>query len=270
MELSWTSSSLTKTRTALLMADLSLEAEIHLLSTAEGGRRGVIRSGYRPSLWFGETSPRGEPELHSVLVQLHEREELLPGQRSSASIFPLAYETWPQVRPGMRFDLFDGGRSIGTGALRSTPAPSIAEPELRRALNSALEEWVIERFGDRVVRRPRLGEPLEPDLIAHFDDDEGHRHVLIAEVIAKKPRTRDVERLVRMMARHDALLGVIVALDDPSAVILDAIYQHGTVALLGDLRAPKIRVVTTRDLARGYIALLPTTQLPQEIALLAA
>jgi hypothetical protein len=58
-------------------------------------------------------------------------------------------------------------------------------------------------------------------------------------------------------------------LDWFSGVVVDLVIP-GTVALSGDLRAPKVRVVTTRDLARGYIGLLPTTQLPQEIALLAA
>jgi hypothetical protein len=133
-----------------------------------------------------------------------------------------------------------------------------------------LEEWVLDRFGERVARRPRLGEPLEPDLIAWFDDDEGRRHALIAEAVARKPRKSDVKRLARMMERHDASLGVIVAFDEPTAAILDAIYHFGTVTLAKDVRAPRIRVVTTHDLARDDVLLLPTKRQPEELALLAA
>ena len=252
------------------MAELSLKADIDLLPTERGGRRRSVRDGYRPALWFGETAPSGEPELHSALVRLQGGRELLPGQRGRVTIHPLAYETWPQVKPGLRFDLFDSGRAIGRGAIRSSLKQSAAEPELRRALSNALEEWVRERFGERVARRPRLGEPLEPDLIARFDDDEGRSHALIAEVIARRPGKRDIDRLARMMERHSASLGLIVTLEEPTAASLDAIYQHGTIALSGDLWVPRIRIVTTHDIVRENIELLPTKRQPQELELRAA
>jgi hypothetical protein len=252
------------------MAELALEAEIDLLPTDQGGRRRPMPNGFRPTLWFGETGPTGEPELHSAVLRLKRRDELAPGKHGRVLISPLAFETWPQVKSGTRFDIYDGGRIVGSGVLRTTPAASFAEEELRKALTNALEEWVIERFGDRVARRPRLGTPYEPDLVAWFDDESGDRHALVAEVVARKPGRKDVDRLARMMERHNASLGLVVALDEPSAATLDEIYRHGTIQLSPELRAPKIRVVTTRDLARAEIDLLPTRREPNALEVLAA
>jgi hypothetical protein len=252
------------------MADLSLEAEIDLLPTDRGGRRGPVGTGFRPALWFGETGPGGEPELHSVILCLKRGSEVAPGGHGEVLLSPLAYEAWPQVKPGTHFDVYDAGRHVGTGLLHTAPTPSAAEPELRKALTDALEEWVVERFGERVTRRPRLGGRLEPDLIAWFNDDEGKRHGLVAEVVARKPRKEDVDRLARMMQLHGASLGVVVALHEPTAATLDAIYRHGTVALSRDLWVPRIRVVTTRDLARDNVQLLPSKRQPEALELLAA
>lgn len=255
---------------ATRVADLSLEADIDLLPTEDGGRSGPVVSGYRPGLWFGETGPTGEPELHSTVLRLTRGHELAPGERGLVLITPLAYETWPHVRPGTRFDVYDAGRAIGAGSLRTIPSRSGAQSELRLALHRALEEWVLERFGERVSLRPRLGKRLEPDLIAWFDDDEGNRHLLVAEVVARKPGRRDVDRLARMMDQHSASLGLVVAFDEPSAAALDAIYRHGTVVLPRNLLAPKIRVVTSRDLTQNGLDLVPTKRQPEALQVVVA
>lgn len=252
------------------MADLSLDAEIDLMPTKRGGKRRLVRSGFRPALWFGDTGPSGEPELHSAILRLKRVDQLAPGERGEVVLSPVAYETWPDVKPGTHFDVYDAGRAVGTGILRTTPTSAVAEPELHKAVSSAFEEWVLERFADRVARRPRLGKRLEPDVIAWFDDDEGNRHTLIAEIVARRPARRDVDRLARMMRHHGASLGLVVALDEPSAATLDAIYRHGTVALPPEKRVPRIRVITTRDLARNHIDLLPAKRQPKAIELLAA
>lgn len=252
------------------MADLLLEADVDLLATERGGRRGPVLSGYRPALWFGDTGPTGEPELHSAILRLAESHELAPGERARVLITPLAYESWPRVKPGTPFDIYDAGRAVGTGSLRTIPSRAWAESELRMALHNALEEWVLERFGERVSRRAREGHRREPDLMAWFDDDEGNRHLLVAEVVARRPGRRDVDRLARMMQQLNASLGLVVAFDEPSAATLDAIYRHGTITLPRGLRAPRIRVVTSRDLARNEIELVPTKRQPESLELSAA
>lgn len=252
------------------MADLSLEADIDLLPTEDGGRSGPVLSGYRPGLWFGETGPSGEPELHSTVLRLPRGRELAPGERGSVLLTPLAYETWPHVKPGTRFDVYDAGRAVGVGSLRTIPTRAGAQSELRTVLRRAFEEWVIERFGERVSRRPRVGKRLEPDLMAWFHDDDGNRHLLVADVVARKPGRRDVDRLARMMDQHSASLGLVIAFEEPSAAALEAIYRHGTVVLPRDLRASKIRVVTSRDLARDELELVPTKRQPETLELVAA
>lgn len=252
------------------MAEFALDAEIDLLPTEQGGRRGPVRNGFRPAVWFGETAPTGEPALHSVVLRLGAGQDLAPGQRGEVLISPLAYETWPDVRAGTHFDLYEAGRVIGGGLLRATPTRSLSEPELRRALLNALEEWVLERFGEQVERRPRLGKRFEPDLLAWFDDDDGERHALIGEIVARKPARRDVDRLARMMEYHGASFGLLVALDEASAATLDAIHGYGTVALPSEAPVPRIRIVTTRSLVRERVELLPKKRKPTSLQLLAA
>jgi hypothetical protein len=249
------------------VADLSFEAEIALLST-DRGRRSAVSSGYRPALWFGETAANGEPELHSAVLRVVGDGKVEPGERGDVLLRPLAFETWPQVRPGMHFDIFDAGQAVGTGTLRAVPTPASARAGLRDALGSALEEWLVERFGDPVGRRARRGK-REPDLIGWFDD-MGRRHAFIAEIKVGRPGRPDVDRLARMMAEQDASFGIIVALDQPSAAALDVIRDHGTIMLSHEVRVPRIRVLTARDLARGDVDLLPRKQRPQALELLAA
>lgn len=159
--------------------------------------------------------------------------------------------------------------AVGTGALLSAPTRGAAEVELLAAVTGAFEEWAHERFGGLVARRARSGRRLEPDLLARFDDG-GKRHLLVGELVAGRPAARDVHRLVRMMRRHGASLGLVVALDEPSAAALEAIYLQGTLTLAGGLRAPRIRVVTTRDLVRDDVELLPTRRRPEALELLVA
>jgi hypothetical protein len=205
-----------------------------------------------------------------VVLRLKSGDELAPGQTGEVVLSPLAYETWPDVKPGTNFDIYDAGRAVGKGTLRSTPTSADSEPELRRAVSNAFEEWLRERFGDRVEKRPRDRTGLEPDLVAWFDDDEGGRHGLVAEVVARRLDPRHVNRLARLMNHYKASIGLLVALDAPSARTLDAIYRHGTVALSSQVRASRIRVVTTRDLGRNNIELVPTSWKPETLEVLAA
>lgn len=252
------------------MPELDLEAEIDLLPTEAGGRRRQIRSGYRPALWFGETSPTGEPALHSALLTLAEGDNLAPGERGKVRITPLAWETWPKVDSGTQFDLFDAGRQVGSGSFVSSPWDTASEEQVRRALHSALEEWVIERFSDRVTRSPRSGGKQRPDLLARFHDDAGAGHLLVGEVIGRRPMAEDVERLARIMSELGASLGLIVCLEDPPAHTWSAVYHQGKLQLPGGLWMPRIRLITTRELVRGDVDLLPAHTAPEELELVAA
>jgi len=247
-----------------------LDAEIGLEEVPDSGARATLQDGSRPSLWLGETGPDGEPQPHSVVLRLPGGGRLPPGEPVAVRLAPLAFETWPEVRAGTRFDVLDGPHLVGRGRLTASPASSVGEDGLRRALADAFEEWVTERFGDRVARRPRPHSRPAPDFVVRFSDDAGRQHALLGEVVAHRPRRRDVERLAHMMERHGAPLGIVVALDEPSASTLDAIYAQGTTAMSAGVRVPRIRVVTARDLARDAVELLPRKRRPEALELLAA
>ena len=81
------------------------EAEIFVLSAAEGGRHTPFASGYMPVFFFGPTDVTGT-------VVLGEGELVRPGDRAEVGfrlLRPIAFE------PGMRFALREGGRTVGAG-----------------------------------------------------------------------------------------------------------------------------------------------------------
>src|SRR4051794_31889882 len=109
-----------------------LDASVRLFAAAEGGRRGAVRSGYRPGVWVGETGPTGEPHLHSAILDLVGRSELDPGQASHVKLRPIALEFWPDVEAGAPFDVFEGERRVGNGTLAQAPGRAMSEPQLRK------------------------------------------------------------------------------------------------------------------------------------------
>ena len=83
------------------------EAEVYLLSAAEGGRHKAFGPGYSPQLFFGVVGVTGELDFDA--------EVLHPGERASVRFrlgTPIA------VEPGMRFAMREGGRTIGAGVIR--------------------------------------------------------------------------------------------------------------------------------------------------------
>jgi len=165
--------------------------------------------------------------------------------------------------------VFEGGTHVARGRLHAAPQQAATQPELRRALYAALEEWVVERFGDRVVRGHRVGK-MQPDLIATFRDETGASHLLIGEVVARRPAVKDVQRLRAIMHDVNATLGFLVGLDEPLAHTWNAIVAEGGLELSRGVWTPRVRVMTTRDLARGDVELLPSHQAPERLELLAA
>jgi elongation factor Tu len=84
------------------------EAELFVLSAAEGGRRTAFGSGYMPQFYFGATDVTGTLEVreNGGLVQ--------PGARAQVGFRlgkPIGLE------PGMRFALREGGRTVGAGVV---------------------------------------------------------------------------------------------------------------------------------------------------------
>jgi elongation factor Tu len=80
-------------------------AELYLLTAGEGGRRGAIRTGYKPQLYVGATS---------VTATLGASGELTPGERAQVE---LAFERPVALEAGVRFALREGGKTVGAGVI---------------------------------------------------------------------------------------------------------------------------------------------------------
>jgi len=81
------------------------EAELYILSAAEGGRHTPFSTGYTPQFFFGATDVTGTLAVpDDGLVE--------PGGRAHVG-FRLGRPTG--IEPGMRFALREGGRTIGAG-----------------------------------------------------------------------------------------------------------------------------------------------------------
>jgi elongation factor Tu len=79
------------------------EAELYVLSAAEGGRHTAFGTGYMPTFFFGATDITGSIEVDGVVE---------PGARARAK-FRLIHAIG--IEPGMRFALREGGKTVGAG-----------------------------------------------------------------------------------------------------------------------------------------------------------
>jgi len=83
------------------------EAELYVLSTAEGGLHTPFSTGYTPQFFFGATDVTGSLSVaNDGLVE--------PGAHAHVA-FTLGRPTG--IEPGMRFALREGGRTIGAGVV---------------------------------------------------------------------------------------------------------------------------------------------------------
>ena len=92
---------------------LTVQAEIRLLPTAEGGRASPVRGSYRPNHnFFG---PNGR-EMTIGAIDLPEGIELHPGQSIE---LPITFWWWPglegQIYPGREWRIQEGHRLVGNG-----------------------------------------------------------------------------------------------------------------------------------------------------------
>jgi hypothetical protein len=67
--------------------------------------------------------------MFNICVIYFDEELLLPGQSTSARMYPLAPEFWSEVRPGDTLGLYEGWRLVGSARI-DRPIESEAEREL--------------------------------------------------------------------------------------------------------------------------------------------
>jgi elongation factor Tu len=86
----------------------AFEAEIYCLAQDEGGRHTPFFSNYRPQFFFRTADITGALHLQEGT------EMVMPGDNTSVNIeliHPVAME------PGLRFNMREGGRTVGTGVV---------------------------------------------------------------------------------------------------------------------------------------------------------
>jgi translation elongation factor EF-Tu-like GTPase len=97
---------------------LVIRASVRLLSSSDGGRDTPIRSGYRPSFFFG----RMVGDVRSMSdgsIELVGKGTLAPGESGDALIHPHDAAAWASIESGDRLDFFEGARKIGTAIVQS-------------------------------------------------------------------------------------------------------------------------------------------------------
>ena len=84
-------------------------ADLYLLTTDDGGRRGCIRSGYRPPIDFGVKTENGERMYNDCEIILEDRERMYPGETARVTIRPYHPALlWGVLRVGLPFEIADG------------------------------------------------------------------------------------------------------------------------------------------------------------------
>jgi elongation factor Tu len=89
-------------------------AEIHLLTTKEGGRRTPFRVNFRPQLYVDDPSNSTSCFIHKI----HDRDEVAPGETVTVEASLLNPEIVGELSPGQRFQMREGGRTIGWGTVQ--------------------------------------------------------------------------------------------------------------------------------------------------------
>src|SRR5699024_4199547 len=87
------------------------EADIYILSTAEGGRKKPFFEGYKPQFYFYTLDITGTIEF---IKDSNKPEMILPGDRVKL-ILTLMYSI--ALEKGMRFAIREGGKTIGAGII---------------------------------------------------------------------------------------------------------------------------------------------------------
>lgn len=109
--------------TALLDRDPDAEIRLQLRATVAGGRKGPIRSGYRPA-------HRVRPDcLTSGIIDLAGREWLSPGEESLAFVTFVSPEHYPgSLRAGQVLDVQEGSQVVGQATIVRVLNPMLLAP----------------------------------------------------------------------------------------------------------------------------------------------
>ena len=100
-----------------------VRAEVTLLTTAEGGRRSGVSSGYRSSWHFGERNSDNLMVMHDAPLELEIGAHLELGATALVRLYPLHPEYWGSIQPGTEVTMYEGTRQVGRAKIIEVVAP---------------------------------------------------------------------------------------------------------------------------------------------------
>jgi elongation factor Tu len=89
-----------------------IEADVHLLAPADGGRRSAIASGYRCNCLLDERD-RADGTSYDATFLLLDTDRLEPGDTARARIQPHFPDPWTGVEIGTVVEMCEGPRTVG-------------------------------------------------------------------------------------------------------------------------------------------------------------
>lgn len=136
------------------MSRPTFTVQLQLLSSADGGRSGPIKSNYRPSFDVGSTG-RDEEMLADGQIILTAA-ELAPGAETTASIEPLRPEYWGHVKRGMTIAVIDGSRIVGHATVLDRAWPPAFTPAVATFVRAANDFRKFVSSADKLNVHERL------------------------------------------------------------------------------------------------------------------
>jgi translation elongation factor EF-Tu-like GTPase len=96
-----------------------VKGTLSLLATADGGRAGPLRSGYRGGLFFDERDDDGLEIHYDAITVLDDVESVAPGDACAVTIHLVSPELFPRDRiaAGETFEVKEGHRVVGRVAI---------------------------------------------------------------------------------------------------------------------------------------------------------
>jgi hypothetical protein len=88
-------------------------AQLRLIPTEEGGRRGRIYSGYRSTWWLGDRTADGSAHYHDAPLTVEDGDRLELGEVAVVRLYPTHPEYWADIRPGQSTEMREGSRVVG-------------------------------------------------------------------------------------------------------------------------------------------------------------
>ncbi len=107
-------------------------AQLRLVPTEEGGRRGHIYSGYRSTWWLGDRTADRSTHYHDAPLTVEDGDRLDLGEVAVVRMYPTHPEYWADVREGQSIEMREGSRVVGRATVLDRVSPASAMPLDRR------------------------------------------------------------------------------------------------------------------------------------------